>query len=137
MAKYRLDEPVDPEVMLVGISSHVNDYRLCWALNRQLGINLVRREQDIVEPGARTEARFAVFDHTDADSNARFTLVNNHGDDAILVKEQRMADFFLVVDQAAALDAPTLLAQVRESEFVLTAFPLQIQDLRAGHKLLQ
>lgn len=137
MAKYRLDELVDPEVMLVGISSHVNDYRLCWALNRQLGINLVRRDNDIVEPGGRTEARFAVFDHTDEGSNARFTLVNNHGDDAILVKEQRMADFFFVVDQAASFDATTLLAQVRQSEFVLAAFPLQIQDLRAGHKLLQ
>ena len=28
--------------MLIGISSHVNDYRLCWSLNRSLGIALAR-----------------------------------------------------------------------------------------------
>lgn len=137
MAKYRLDEPLDPEIMLVGISSHVNDYRLCWSLNRQLGINLVRRQQDIVEPGPRTTAHFAAFDHLDVDSNARYTLVNNHGEDAILLKEHRQSDFFLLVDRAAPIASAELLQQVRESEFVLAAYPLEIQDLRAGHKLLQ
>jgi hypothetical protein len=137
VAKYRLDDIVDPEVMLVGISSHVNDYRLCWALNRQLGINLVRRSTDIVEPGPRTAAHFAAFDHTDADTNARYTLVNNHGEDAILLKEQRQSDYFLLVDRAAPIASAELLQQVRQSDFVLAAYPLDIQDLRAGHKLLQ
>jgi hypothetical protein len=31
---FKLDMEPDPEVMLIGISSHVNDYRLCWSLNR-------------------------------------------------------------------------------------------------------
>lgn len=137
MAKYRLEEPVDPEVMLVGISSHVNDYRLCWALNRTLGINLVRRTADIVENGPRKPLRFAVFDHVDERYNARWTLVNNHGDDAILVKEQRQADFFLIVDEHAPISPADLLQQVRLSEFVLTAYPLAYGDLRTGHKLLQ
>ncbi len=137
MAKYRLEEPVDPEVMLVGISSHVNDYRLCWALNRSLGINLVRRKADIVEPGPRVPLHFAAFDHQDISSSARWTLVNNHGEDAILVKEQRQADFFLIVDQHAPISPADLLQQVRQSEFVLTAYPLEYKDLRTGHKLLQ
>ncbi|MBL8001941.1 MAG: IPExxxVDY family protein [Flavobacteriales bacterium] len=137
VAKYRLEEPVDPEVMLVGISSHVNDYRLCWSLNRSLGINLARRRNDIIEPGPRKELHFAVFEHVDDIHNVRWTLVNNHGDDGVLVKEQRQADFFLVVDEQAPISAADLLQQVRGSEFVLTAFPLAYQDLRTGHKLLQ
>jgi hypothetical protein len=137
VAKYRLEEPVDPEVMLVGISSHVNDYRLCWALNRSLGINLVRRKEDIQEPGPLATSCFAAFDHLDDGSSARWTLVNNHGDDAILVKEQRQADFFLIVDQHAPISPADLLQQVRQSEFVLTAYPLDYKDLRTGHKLLQ
>jgi hypothetical protein len=137
VAKYRLEEPVDPEVLLVGISSHVNDYRLCWSLNRSLGINLARRRNDIVEPGPVKDLHFAAFDHLDTDQNVRWTLVNNHGDDAILVKEQRQADFFLIVDENAPIAPADLLQQVRASDFVLTAYLLAYQDLRSGHKLLQ
>jgi len=137
VAKYRLEDPVDPEVMLVGISSHVNDYRLCWALNRRLGINLARRQEDIVEPGPRKPLHFAVFEHLDTENQARWTLVNNHGDDGILVKEQRQADFFLIVEEGVPISPDELLARVRQSEFVLMAFALNYQDLRSGHKLLQ
>ena len=137
VAKYRLEDPVDPEVMLVGISSHVNDYRLCWALNRRLGINLARRQEDIVEPGPRKPLHFAVFEHLDTENQARWTLVNNHGDDGILVKEQRQADFFLIVDEHAPTSAEELLEQVRRTEFVLAAYPLDARNERGAHKLLQ
>ena len=40
MVKLKLDLDPDPEVFLIAISSHVNDYRLCWSLNRKLGISL-------------------------------------------------------------------------------------------------
>ena len=46
-------------------------------------------------------------------------------------------DFFLVVDNELAELNPDLLAQVRSAEFVLTAFKLPYEQLRAGHKLLQ
>ena len=60
MTKFKLDMDPDPEVTLIGISSHVNDYRLCWALNRALGINLTRRKSDITDPGPEQLATAAV-----------------------------------------------------------------------------
>ena len=49
MAKLKLDSDPDPDVFLIAISSHVNDYRLCWSLNNSLGIDLGRRKKDIEE----------------------------------------------------------------------------------------
>ncbi len=132
--KLRLDLEPDPEVNVIGISCHVNDYRLCWSLNRSIGIALSRRERDIQDEG---DASYAAFDHDDAETEARFTLVNNRGGSGLLVKEQRSADYFLVVDERAPFDTDQLLERVRNAEFVLAAFPLPFDQLRAGHKLLR
>lgn len=127
----------DPEVMLIGISCHVNDYRLCWALNKQLEINLTRREKDITDPGPEKLASYSVFDHTDEESQAQFILVNNHSGDGILLKEHKQADYFLIVDEAAPISPEQLIENVRRTEFVLMAYPLDARAERGAHKLFQ
>ena len=137
MAKYKLDMEPDPEVTLIGISCHVNDYRLCWALNRALGINLTRRENDITDPGPEKLANYSAFDHTDEESQAHYVLVNNHSADGILLKEHKQADYFLVVDESAPITPEQLIDHVRKTEFVLMAYPLDARTERGAHKLLQ
>ena len=137
MAKHKLDIELDPDVTVIGISSHVHDHRLCWSLNRRTGLELTRRRVDISDETNGIVAQYSVYDHVDEPSRARYTLVNNHSGDGILLKDQRHVDFFLVVDNELAELNPDLLAQVRSAEFVLTAFKLPYEQLRAGHKLLQ
>ncbi len=137
VAKHKLDMEPDPEVMLIGISSHVNDYRLCWALNRSLGINLTRRATDIHDMGPEKPASFAAFDHIDDGSQASYLLVNNHCTDGVLLKEHRQSDYFLVVDEAAPITQAELVEQVRSTEFVLMAYPLDARKERGAHKLFQ
>ncbi len=137
MAKHKLDMEPDPEVMLIGISSHVNDYRLCWALNRSLGINLTRRATDISDMGPERPASYSAFDHVDELSQATYTLVNNHCTDGILLKEHRQSDYFLLVDRSAPITHEELIDLVRRTEFVLMAYPLDARKERSAHKLLQ
>ncbi len=135
--KIRLDVEPDPEVHVIGISSHVNDYRLCWSLNLSLGIALSRRDRDIVDASAAGMAHHTVFDHDDHEAQVRYTLVTNRGGTGLLIKDQRMADYFLVVDEQGSLPPTELLDRVRNAEFVLAAFPVPFEQLRAGHKLLE
>ena len=137
MAKHKLDMEPDPEVTLIGISCHVNDYRLCWALNRALGINLSRRDKDITDPGPEKLASYSAFDHMDEDSQAQYVLVNNHSGDGILLKEHKQADYFLVVDESAPITPEQLIDHVRKAEFVLMAYPLDARIERGAHKLFQ
>lgn len=136
MAKLKLSlEPV-PDVTIIGISSHVNDYRLCWSINRSVGLELTRRRSDIADDANGIRALFSAYDHVDERSQARYTLVNNHSGDGILLKEQRQADYFLVVDNELVEQHPDLLERLRRAEFVLTAYALSFEQLKAGHKLL-
>lgn len=136
MAKIKLDLEPDPEVSIFGISSHVNDYRLCWSLNRSLGLHFRRSKNDIVEMEAGIQKEFAVFEHHDHELEARYLLVSNHATDGILITEQRQTDYFLVADNILAERNPEMLQGLRDTEFVLTAYTLDFASLRKGHKLL-
>ncbi|HMW96007.1 MAG TPA: IPExxxVDY family protein [Flavobacteriales bacterium] len=136
MAKHKLDMDPDPEVMLIGISCHENDYRLCWALNRELGINLARRSSDVTAPGPEKLASYSAFDHDD-EHEAHWTLVHNHSNDGVLLKEHKQADYFLIVDESAPITPQELIERVRRTEFVLTAYPLDARTERGAHILLR
>ncbi|HQV73962.1 MAG: IPExxxVDY family protein [Flavobacteriales bacterium] len=136
MAKLKLDMDPDPEITVLGISSHVNDYRLCWAVNKALDLSLTRRRKNIEEEIDGVLASYSAYDHVDPETQARYTLINNHSGDGILLREQRQADYFLVVDNELAEQYPDLVGRVRKAELVLTAFEIPFDDLREGHKLL-
>lgn len=137
MAKLKLDSEPEPEVLLIAISSHVNDYRLCWALNRSLGIDLCRRKKDIEDQGPEQKAFYPAFDHDGENHRDRISLISNHSPQGVLLAEQRQADYFLVVDDDDPDQAAGMLQRVRGTEFVLTAFFLDIKALKGAYKLLQ
>jgi len=64
-------------------------------------------------------------------------LINNHGDQGVLIADQKNADYFLVVDNEVVEDVPDLVDRIRAAEFVLAAFNLPFDQLRNGHKLLR
>ena len=79
MAKYRLEEkPLRPHVVL-GISCHVPDYRLCWSVNKGLGLELTRRREAITELVRGKELHYTVFEVKGRDGEARFALICNCG----------------------------------------------------------
>ncbi|MEO8590324.1 MAG: IPExxxVDY family protein [Flavobacteriales bacterium] len=136
MAKKKLMLVATPDVTVIGISSHVEDYRLCWAMNRSMDLTLTRRREDITMEEEGRTVHFSAFDQIDEQNIVRWSLVSNHCGKNLLLKEQKQADYFLVLDTEVADERPTLLDQLREVEFVLTTFPVDLRKMRAGHKLL-
>jgi hypothetical protein len=136
MAKIKLDLEPSPDIPLIAISSHVNDHRLCWSLNKALGLQMARRRQDIEDQGPEGNAWFAAFDQFGDPDGADWSLIANHAPEGVLVPEQRQADFFLVPGTDDPLAMEHLLRTVRQADFVLTAYIVQANSLRSAHKLL-
>ena len=137
MAKFKLDVNPEPEVLLIAISSHVNNYRLCWSLNKGLGLQLARRQKDIQDEGPEGKAWYPVFDQVGEIDEPTWTLVGNHAPEGVLVPEQRQADYFLVMGAETSLTADQVLRAVREAPFVLAAYIIQPNSLKSAYKLLQ
>ncbi|MCB0813459.1 MAG: IPExxxVDY family protein, partial [Flavobacteriales bacterium] len=135
MARLKLELEPDPEVVVIGISCHEQDYRLCWALNRHLGLTLTRRRTGLHDAEDGTGLH-AAYDHMAGPDHISHTVVDNHGTSGSLIREHREADYFLVVDREMAEADERLLERVRGTDFVLAAFLLDFGTLKAGHKLL-
>lgn len=132
--KHKLDLRPEPDAVVIGISSHVNDYRLCWAMNKSMGIALARRAEDVTggEGGLK---RFAAFDHHEEDGGTMLTLLSNRCEGVPLIKEQKEADFFFVLDANGPLRPEEALDLIRNTEFVLAAYMVDLKRLRSGLEL--
>ncbi|MBK8225722.1 MAG: IPExxxVDY family protein [Flavobacteriales bacterium] len=139
MAKHKLvdeEEDTAQKVSVIGISCHVPDYRLCWALNLSLGLGLERRRTDIVEHVRGKDLHYPVFQQVGADGMAVWWLICNLCGKRRLIADQKQADYFLVIDQETAEREADLILRLRSTEFVLLAYPVDINESRNGHKLL-
>lgn len=137
MAKHRLlEDEAAPRVSVVGLSCHVADYRLCWSLNRTLGLSLTRRREDIIEMAREKELHYSVYEQADDEGAPVWSLVSNTCGKRRLIPSQKQADFFLLADRSVMADVDELTDRLRKSEFVLLAFAVELEEIRMGHKLL-
>lgn len=147
--------------MLIGISSHEKDYRLCWALNNKFGLELIKVESlEIKGKKQETPSFFSLFTYDHPDSFLEYTVVANlsesksssiketdlfgsqikshsHNENEFLIPEHKQMNYFFVVkgevDEHAALQ---MVKKIKEIELVLTAIPIDVTQLKSKHNLV-
>jgi hypothetical protein len=83
---------------LIGISSHENDYRLSWAVNNQLGLNLLRIDDlTVIRKSLAEDTSFSQFQHTDDTKMVKINLISNRCPDGFLIREMKNIDFFFQI----------------------------------------
>lgn len=136
MAKLKLELEPDPRVAVFGISSHVNDYRLCWSMNLAMGLDMRRCVKDILDRDSGIAKEYAAFIQHDTDLDNCCHLVSNHCTDGVLIPEHHAYDYFLVAGEIFMEHNPKLISDIRSTEFVLAVAPLPFANIRKGYKLL-
>ena len=146
--------------MLIGISSHEKDYRICWALNNKFGIELVKAESlEIKGRKQQTPSFFSLFTYEDAEAFTEYAVVANRsenklsaskehslfgqseskGDDQseILIPEQKQMNyFFLIKGEMEEEKISEWLKKIKEIELVLTAIRIDVSQLKSKHNLI-
>lgn len=81
---------------LIGVSCHEKDYRLCWAINQSLGIDLSRVDNLGVEGRNHIEG-FPFFEYHDKGKGIIFRLLANRFEGKVLMKELKTIDFLFLL----------------------------------------
>ena len=137
MTKYQLEVEYDYDFILIGISCHVKDYRICWALNHALEIALEKQNDlEIIRKNKKGTSEHAVFFYYDEENHTEFNVVHNVGTAGYLIPEQKQADFYLIIRNDFDLEIVDLVNKVRQIDFVLTAFEVDIESLKSKQNLL-
>jgi hypothetical protein len=105
--KYSLDDEVEYDFKLIGISCHEKDYRLCWGINSVMDFTLERTEKELQtfpskkNPQVSTHTLFSAFDE---DSENEFHLIVNRTSMGYLIPEKPQADYlFLIKEEKISL----------------------------------
>ena len=138
MAKLTLDIEYEYDFILVGISCHLKDYRLCWAINSgNMGIDFTKADDLVIHSKNKEESRFSKFIFDDEDINLCFNLISNRGTQGYLLPEQKQADYLLMVSGNFPEDQTSgLLKELKKIDFILTAFTIDVEKLKSKQNLL-
>lgn len=113
---------------LIGISCAEKDYRLCWAINQALDIDLVRMSNDGI--ASRTHLiDFPFFEHVDEENGCIYRLLANRFENKTLMNELKTIDYlFLIQGEDANLHDITV--KLGAIEFVFMATQIEIENLK-------
>lgn len=162
MAKHTLEVSYDYEFLLIGISSHEKDYRICWALNKKLELDLKKIESLEIKGKKQTTPSyfsFFVFDKEedfleysvianfsenkslDSKNNSLFgaTIDSNehHSENELLIPEQKQMNYFFVVRGEVDDDeAEEIVKKIKEIDVVLTAIRIDPTQLKSKQNLI-
>jgi hypothetical protein len=137
--KYSLDDEVEYDFKLIGISCHEKDYRLCWGINSVMEFTLERTEKELQtfptkkNPQVSTHTLFSAFDQ---DSENEFHLIVNRTSMGYLIPEKPQADYLFLIKEDGGLDINDLLQRLRSISFVLTTFMIEVETLKSKDNLL-
>jgi len=85
-------EPFD-DIKIIGICSHLEDYKLAWHINKVLGISLVKYDDIINED----EQMFSFYLYNGGENSNAFNLVALSNDEAKWVKFSPATDYLVVI----------------------------------------
>lgn len=127
---------LEPETgfKLIGISSHENDYRLSWALNKYLGYNFSKSENLLIQkPKHNIEQSFSVYIYNDEETFLQYQLIANNSENGFLIPELKNIDFFLKISgEYSDSIINKIVTKLKKIEIINTAFNLE--DLSERNK---
>lgn len=137
MAKLTLDLEYDFDFILIGISCHAPDYRLSWALNKKLDIDLERLKDIDLQLGKGVSGFFSFYGFDDEESHTSINLISNRSSEGYLIPEMKQFDYFLQYwGPYSEEELDNLNSEVRALSLVLTSLRIDPLDLKSRNNLL-
>ncbi len=136
MAKLTLEVSYDFDFILIGISCHEKDYRLCWSVNNALTIDLKKTTDHILElKNQKENQNYSKFEYINEDTFSEYFILANLSANGLLVAEQKQTDYFLIV-RSNSVNAENIIAKLKDADFVNAVFSIDINSLKSKHNLL-
>ena len=138
MTKFQLDVDYDFEFRLIGISCHARDYRLCWSLNNSLGLQLEKVYRENANEGLKKNGVDieSFFLYNDKEGRISYQLLLNKHNNNLLLPEQKMADYLLIIDGINETHFEGLMKKLKQTDSVIAAFVIDVQSLKSKENLI-
>jgi len=138
LKKTRLKYQPEWTFLLIGISSHENDYHLSWTINKEIGLKLIR-VKDLIIPrvNENEDQHFSVFSYDQQDVHLLYNLISNTGENGFLIPEFKNIDFFLqIYGGSGETFEQQILENLKRIGIISACFIISPEQLKSPGKLL-
>jgi len=137
MGRIVLDIEIELDFYMCAISCHHMDYRLCWNLNKYLGLIMKKQEDYSIKIKGGEHDFYSKYTFTNEIKRIDFTLISNKGKKSFLIKEHPYFDYFLIVEGYTPEETKTqIITQVQNIPEVLMGMELDPNSLPSKVNLL-
>lgn len=138
VSKYTLTIEEDFDYDLIGLCCHQSDYRLCWALNEQLGLKLAKSEEPFMVSSKKGDvlSKHSFYEWVDEENYLAYFLIKNKDGIQYLIPEKSQIDYFLIIKESGQLEIDNLLTQIKGISAILTAFKYDPAALKSSKNLI-
>lgn len=120
---------------LIGISSHVHDYRLAWALNKHMGWMLTR-QRDLEVKSAKNVSYHALFEFDHEQEMTLIALLSNKSENGFLLPELQQFDYLLKIENLQHELSDEFYRQLRKTSFIQTVMVVDASKIKSRHNLI-
>lgn len=133
----KFDFKPDMDFRLLGLGCRENDYRLSWAINKAMNINLAKSENlEIKNPKFSEIQQFSVYVNEVEESEEELLLISNRCENGYLIEELKNIDYFLLFRNYPKDDFKSFIPVVKSIDEILLVVEIDPKELKSGQKFI-
>ncbi len=138
MKKLTLTNYIDFDFALFGICSQEDDFKICWCLNKALGLDFERvSDIELLQSKQKNQVNFACFFFHDSETELDYYLIANRNGNSWLIPEQKQTDYFLrIVGESELYNDELILKLIKNLPQVMTAFILNPESIKSIENII-
>jgi len=138
MGKQKLLIEYDFDFVLIGVSFHGEDYKLCWAVNNSFGYNLIKTEDyELPVKNKKAKSLHSFYEYEDEENYISFYTIANQGTNTYLIPEQKNTDYFILIKGPfSKKETGAFISKIRGINNVIMAFEIDVNELKSKNNLV-
>ncbi len=137
MAKHKLIFEDDFDFELIRICSSNADYRLTWAINKELGLSLQKDEDLSIFVKKEDDHFYSFYSYCDEESHIEYYLIKNLSNNyRKLIPEKDQIDYFLILKNNYSREINEIVTLLKRIDIILTAFVFDPNELKSKSNLI-
>lgn len=126
------------DYQLLAIVSHLKDYTLCYHINLDLGIDLIKYEDMVFALPTVEENSFSWYYYVDSLNRTVYYLIGNKAENGVLMPSQKTVDYFLLIKNPIDNELiKTIAGRLRRIQNIIAIFNFNMQQFKDMDLLLE
>jgi hypothetical protein len=135
--KHKLEMAINEDYCLLGVMSDEPDYRLCWIINRVIGTDFTRQDDQVLyHRKLESEQTFSVFSYRDEEALLTYRIIRNRVPEGFFLDELKNLDYLIHIQGEIDPDKiRQFMQQVAAIPEVRMCLPVELARIRNQERL--